>query len=198
MLGHFDVASFELREGLDLAFEMPADARPLPLAQAAGARVIPLEQSLAAFGENVRPAMAGLRYLKGLGFSNIFVHSVQPMPVEGEALARNALSRNATAPRYAAMILFNYVLERACAGAGVTFLDVWDDLTEGGLLRGRFRPRRPRSPQRESRAALDAPPHRSAWRTGHGQRLSVRPASKVLSRNSSSAACGEGAARTLS
>ncbi len=138
MLGHFDVASFELREGLDLAFELPPDARPLPLAQSPDARVIPLAQSLAAFAENVRPAMEGLRYLKALGFSNIFVHSVQPMPVEGEALARNALSRNATAPRYAAMILFNYVLERACAEAGVIFLDVWDELTEGGLLRADY------------------------------------------------------------
>ena len=135
LLGHFDVAAFEMREGLDLSFEMPPDCRPAPLPQALDARCISLDYSLARFGELVAPLIRGLGYLKDLGCSRILVHSLQPMPVDGEALARNALSRNATAPRYAAMILFNYVLERACREAGVTFVDVWDELTANGVLR---------------------------------------------------------------
>jgi hypothetical protein len=138
MLGHFDVAAFEIREAANFSFELPTDCRPAPLPQAPEGRVIPLEYGLGRFNASIRPAIAGLQYLKGLGFNRILVHSVQPMPVEGEALARNALSRVTTGTRYAAMLLFNYALERACREAEIPFVDVWDDLTENGVLRDEF------------------------------------------------------------
>ena len=135
LAGHLDLVEYGMLVGKNVTVELPADCRPAPLPTPEGTQVIPLSVSLPAFEEFFRPLVRGLRSLQELGFSRMFVHSMQPPPVDDEVLQRNDLADTYTACRYAGMVLFNYVLAKMCADVGVQFLDVWDAQTQNGVLR---------------------------------------------------------------
>lgn len=84
------------------------------------------------------PFFIGLEQLKRLGFTQIFVVSLPPQTLDDQEFERNNQYRCPVRLRYKALLLFNHMLESLCHKHGVTFLNVWPQLTVQDLLNPQF------------------------------------------------------------
>lgn len=83
----------------------------------------------------IGPMIAGLQRLNACGFNRIYVQSVVP-PTRNEARIRQLHGYDCPASvRTKLVVCFNRLFQAECKRIGVTVIDLWPTLTEGGYLR---------------------------------------------------------------
>jgi len=118
--------------------------------------LVPWDVVAEAIAARIRPMTAGLRQLIACGFNRIYVQAVVP-PTRDEARVRQLQGYDCpVAVRTKLVVAFNRMLAAECAALGVTLLDDWSRLVDGGLLRPELEFDGVHLPPRAARWFLDA------------------------------------------
>jgi len=100
--------------------------------------IIPLNFILDIAESTIGNLIKGLKPLADKGLSQVLVHCIPP-PTLNDELFVNINNYLCPIPvRYKAATLWNHIMRKKCAEAGIPFIDLWPDVTENGYLLPRY------------------------------------------------------------
>jgi hypothetical protein len=135
MAGSLDIAQTLEEIGPDADFEVPPAFRAHPAPARGPRRIVDAAGVLERIERRAQGLERGLRALRALGLDELFVHSLAPTNADDEAFAKVFGVPCPAELRYKVGLVLNERLRAACERAGVPFLDLWPQTTEGPWLR---------------------------------------------------------------
>jgi hypothetical protein len=135
MCGSLDAAQLMQELGPDADFALPPGLAAHDLRARGETRVVESEDVLERVERRAAGLERGLRALRALGLDELYVHSIAPANRDDEAFSRVLGFASRAELRYKVQVLLNDRLRTASERAGVPFLDLWPETTDGPWIR---------------------------------------------------------------
>lgn len=123
----------------EIDFEVPFDCRGIERLSSWNPRkVIGAKAMLQLLADKFSRLFVGLRVLREAGLRTLFLHGVPP-PATDDADAKRVLQHDSPGQlRYRLAMYINFLYREVCRDLGVGFIDTWNLVTEGNVLRPEF------------------------------------------------------------
>lgn len=124
-------------EGVDFQLPFPGDGlERLPTYEPR--KVLRADQMLEFLGEEFKPLFVGLRILYAAGLRTVFLHCLPPPAIDDADAERVYKHPSPARLRYKLAMYINFLYRAVCRDIGVGFIDTWEAVTDGNLLKTEF------------------------------------------------------------